>query len=244
MFLIAIGLEGQSVWKLGDTECKVGPQELVAFSSSADLKVRRDGARPFRFLLWHFNIENMRIVRGALGQSDSVDAATCRTKGWPMAGPFKMTADQQSLVLSLRCAPATPLRALWYGAKLLELFAILQPPAVLEKHQKSGYLHPAVQSALAALHANFASPPTLVAIASNAGISAPHLSRLFAQETGTTTSRYLRQLRMQRASQLLRTGECNVTEAALAVGYSSLGQFSRAFRETLGHSPGQHRRMH
>lgn len=56
-----------------------------------------------------------------------------------------------------------------------------------------------------------------------------------------TISGHLRRLRMERASRLLLTGDCSVTEAALAVGYSSLGQFCYAFCQTFGHSPGRHR---
>ena len=49
---------------------------------------------------------------------------------------------------------------------------------------------------------------------------------------------YLRQARMERAAELLRTGRCNVTEAAFAVGYNSLSHFSSAFHETFGCCPG------
>lgn len=239
-FVVAIGIEGRSVWRLDETECTLGPRQLVAFVANPRLLVRRQGADEARFLIWHFSMEKMRLVREALGQPNTVSAATCRGPNWPMTGPFELNAEQQALVLSLRCAPSTPLRNLWYGAKLLELFAILQPPTA-ESPSTPGYLHPAVQRTLATLHSNFVSPPGLGEIAAKAGVSTNHLSRLFAQETGMTISSYLRQLRMERASRLLLTGDCNVTEAAFAVGYSSLGQFSYAFRKTYGHTPGQHR---
>lgn len=239
-FVLAIGVEGRSVWRHGVGECSLGPRQLVAFVAHPDLLVRRHDAGEARFLLWHFSMEKMRLVREALGHPSTASAATCRGPGWPMAGPFDLNAEQQALVLSLRCAPATPLRTLWYGAKLLELFAILQPPTAPDP-AAPGYLHPAVQRTLATIHANFVNPPVLSEIAAKAGVGATHLSRLFAQETGMTISAYLRQLRMERASRLLLTGDCNVGEAALSVGYSSLGQFSYAFRKIYGHPPGQHR---
>jgi AraC-like DNA-binding protein len=43
---------------------------------------------------------------------------------------------------------------------------------------------------------------------------------------------------MERAADLLRTGQCNVTEAAMTVGYNSLSHFSAAFHETFGCCPG------
>jgi AraC-like DNA-binding protein len=65
-----------------------------------------------------------------------------------------------------------------------------------------------------------------------------HLSRIFAQETGLTIPRYLRMLRIEKASELLRQGKGNVTEAAFAVGYSSLSAFNQAFVEITGCCPG------
>lgn len=53
-----------------------------------------------------------------------------------------------------------------------------------------------------------------------------------------TIQQYARQVRMERAAELLRTGKCNVTEAALEVGYSSLSHFRSAFHETFGCCPG------
>jgi AraC-like DNA-binding protein len=52
-----------------------------------------------------------------------------------------------------------------------------------------------------------------------------------------TISRYLGNLRLERAAELLRSGRLNVTEAATAVGYSSLSHFSKAFAEMFGVSP-------
>ena len=43
---------------------------------------------------------------------------------------------------------------------------------------------------------------------------------------------------MERAAELLRSGKYNVTETALAVGYSSLSHFSQSFCETMGCCPG------
>jgi AraC-like DNA-binding protein len=55
---------------------------------------------------------------------------------------------------------------------------------------------------------------------------------------GMTIPQYLRQLRLERAAELLRSGKFNVTEAAVEVGYSSLSHFSQAFHEQYGCCPG------
>ena len=44
------------------------------------------------------------------------------------------------------------------------------------------------------------------------------LSRIFSREVGHTIPQYLRNIRMERAAELLRSGRFNVTEAAIQVG--------------------------
>ena len=53
-----------------------------------------------------------------------------------------------------------------------------------------------------------------------------------------TISQWLRRARLELAAELLRSGTCNVTEASLRVGYSSLSHFSQAFHEIFGCCPG------
>ena len=81
-------------------------------------------------------------------------------------------------------------------------------------------------------------PPNLEELGRRVACSHFYLSRTFTRETGLTLSQWLRRARLERAAELLRTRKCNVTEAALEVGYSSLSHFSQAFREMFGCCPG------
>ncbi|MGV3533026.1 MAG: helix-turn-helix transcriptional regulator, partial [Chthoniobacteraceae bacterium] len=69
------------------------------------------------------------------------------------------------------------------------------------------------------------------------GVSPYYLSRIFSQEMKMTIPQYIRRIRMEKAAELLRDGKHNVTEAAFAVGYSSLGYFSKSFCEVIGCCP-------
>ena len=84
---------------------------------------------------------------------------------------------------------------------------------------------------------DLANPPTLEMLGQEVGCSPFYLSRIFSREVGQTIPQYLRNVRMERAAELLRTGRYNVTEAATEVGYSSLSHFSKAFCETIGCCP-------
>jgi len=53
---------------------------------------------------------------------------------------------------------------------------------------------------------DLANPPTLETIGQEVGCSPFYLSRIFSREVGLTIPQYLRNLRMERAAELLRTG--------------------------------------
>src|SRR5438067_11160057 len=79
---------------------------------------------------------------------------------------------------------------------------------------------------------DLANPPSLEMLGQEVGCSPFYLSRIFSREVGLTIPQYLRNIRMERAAELLRSGRFNVSEAAVEVGYSSLSQFGKAVCET------------
>jgi AraC-like DNA-binding protein len=91
-------------------------------------------------------------------------------------------------------------------------------------------------------------PPGLAEMARAANLSPWHFHRLFADAFGVTPHRFIAALRLEAAKRLLLTGEASVTEACLALGYSSLGTFSARFRTATGLSPTaflrEHRRVY
>ncbi|MCB9494081.1 MAG: helix-turn-helix transcriptional regulator [Desulfobacteraceae bacterium] len=80
-------------------------------------------------------------------------------------------------------------------------------------------------------------PPKLTDLARDAGLSPNRLSQGFKIIYGKTPFAHLRELRLNRAYELLSSGKTNVTEAAMTVGYDSLSHFSRAFFNRFGIRP-------
>ena len=160
-----------------------------------------------------------------------------------VASITRLTSRQQQLLAGLREAPVLALaQAVWYQAKALEVAAefFFVAPGERElfcqrQHRLSAER---VEKVIVLLREKLSEPPTLEEIGRAVGCSPFHLSRTFSAATGMTIPQYTRQLRMERAAELLKSGKFNVTEAALEVGYSSLSHFSQAFHETLGCCPG------
>jgi AraC-like DNA-binding protein len=155
----------------------------------------------------------------------------------------KLTSGQQQIISTLRQPPVyAAAQPVWYQCKALELAVtfLVQPPPENEFFctRQQRLAQERVEQVTFLLKQNLAEPPSLEELGRKIGCSHFYLSRIFSNHTGQTITQYLRQLRMEKAAELLRSGEYNVTEAALEVGYASLSHFSQAFHEAFGCCPG------
>ena len=88
----------------------------------------------------------------------------------------------------------------------------------------------------------YAEPLDVPALARIAYVSEAHFIRTFRATFGETPNRYLQRRRVERAMFLLRSSEQSVTDVCMAVGFTSLGTFSRVFAEIVGEPPSVYRR--
>lgn len=84
-------------------------------------------------------------------------------------------------------------------------------------------------------------PPSVAELAELCQLSQRHLMRAFQEETGQTLGHFVKQQMMERASQLLRHSDLQISQIAAKVGFSNAAAFSTAFRRTTGHPPRQFR---
>ena len=162
-------------------------------------------------------------------------------EGSVISNPRPMNTEQRTLIASL-LEPPVPKAAqsLWYQSKALELMAhflfVPKEPELFCMRQKR-VARDRVERTKELLTRDLAEPPSLEQLGQEVGCSPFHLSRIFSREVGLTIPQFLRNQRIERAAELLRTGRYNVTEAATEVGYASLSHFSKAFCETIGCCP-------
>ncbi|MEM9463430.1 MAG: AraC family transcriptional regulator [Myxococcota bacterium] len=82
-----------------------------------------------------------------------------------------------------------------------------------------------------------AQPHTLESVARAAGMSRSAFSEHFSQTFGRTAMDLLREIRLDRGAELLRTTDLPVQAVAERVGLSSRSYFSKAFRARFGNDP-------
>jgi len=80
-------------------------------------------------------------------------------------------------------------------------------------------------------------PPTLAELAKEVDISLKKLKQGFKQVYGTSVFSFLIDYKMQTSTRFLSSGNYNVNEVALKVGYSTATHFINAFKKKFGTTP-------
>ena len=75
-------------------------------------------------------------------------------------------------------------------------------------------------------------------------LSPKQLSRVFTETYGKTPLAYLTMLRVEEMAHLLRETDLTIDAAARKVGWASRSRANEAFRECVGMTPSQYRRMY
>jgi AraC-like DNA-binding protein len=244
---LCLNLEGHG-FVVGDGGRAEFAPNTVGFYHRRDepLTAKRAAGEPHRFLTVEFS--GPFLAKHLAGLEPMlhpvVRAAVINAPGQPAtAATVRLTAAQLQLIATLRQPPVyAAAQPVWYQCKALELAVtfLVQPPAETEMFctRQQRLAQERVEQVIFLLKQNLAAPPSLEELGKKIGCSHFYLSRIFSAQTGQTITQHLRRLRMERAAELLRAGEHNVTEVSLEVGYQSLSHFSAAFHETFGCCPG------
>jgi signal transduction histidine kinase/ligand-binding sensor domain-containing protein/DNA-binding response OmpR family regulator len=78
-------------------------------------------------------------------------------------------------------------------------------------------------------------------LASNAGISRSQLHRKLKSLTGSSTTEYMRMIRLKKAAEHLKRNEYNIDEIAYLVGFTSHSYFSKCFKQLYQVSPKEYK---
>ncbi|WP_342424018.1 response regulator [Paenibacillus sp. FSL E2-0178] len=107
------------------------------------------------------------------------------------------------------------------------------------KHSKSGKL---LETARDYIHAHFQDSQLKVEeVSKQLYVQSRYLRKIFNQELGMGVSEYITEFRMQKAKELLVSGQnLRLADISQMVGYSDPGHFSKSFKKNTGFSPSEY----
>jgi AraC family transcriptional regulator len=91
------------------------------------------------------------------------------------------------------------------------------------------------------LRSDFQTPPSLGALATQAGVHPVHLARVFRRKYGQTIGDFVRQCRLDFVCQQLVSSKRPIAELAIEAGFADQSHLTKAFSRTLGTTPARYR---
>jgi AraC family transcriptional regulator len=123
-----------------------------------------------------------------------------------------------------------------WGCELLSAIEPRTSNARLYREPQLRWYADRVEAARAILEKEFTASHSLSALARRAGMSTFHFARVFSELTGRPPHRYLLELRLKHARELL-LGGLSVTRSCYDSGFANLSHFTRSFRRRFGCLP-------
>ncbi|QMV42810.1 AraC family transcriptional regulator [Cohnella cholangitidis] len=114
------------------------------------------------------------------------------------------------------------------------LFIFLHESRIKDKQQSTSET---IDETLSYINEHYMNKLTLPMMAERAGLSEGHYTVLFKKHTGTTMTRYLRRIRIEKAKLMFQQTRLSAKEVAHNSGFSDYFHFSRVFKQEVGCSP-------
>ena len=172
----------------------------------------------------------------------SFDAAKPMAQRWQSMLPLMNVTDprlwEQLDALREAINPTVPPER--YTSILFQIMAILRRPFVAQPSESDIVLNRIQQEIATCLD----QPLDIKTLATKAGYSASHFSRLFRNRYGNSPMSYLAKLRLARAKQLLVTTNLPINAISQKTGFADPHYFARFFHSQAKMTPTQFRTVH
>jgi transcriptional regulator GlxA family with amidase domain len=99
-----------------------------------------------------------------------------------------------------------------------------------------------IKKLLIEIEDNFSHPLNVHELAESVNLSVYHLQHLFKKEVGTSITKYINNLRLQKARKCLETTNMSIREIRLKIGSSNETLFFRDFKQKFGATPIEYRK--
>lgn len=121
---------------------------------------------------------------------------------------------------------------------MIDSLSIIEVPVSVQKSHYSNYTF---LQMINYVTTHFTQDVSLTDIAEFSHLNPSYISQIFKKETGITFSKYLTELRINKAKQLLNASELSISDIAIKVGYNDYFYFLKIFKKATGLTPSQYR---
>lgn len=105
------------------------------------------------------------------------------------------------------------------------------------------YLYEPVQKVVEFINSNYSDPNfSLDEISKNTFLTSSYICVIFKDFMGTTVNKYINELRINKAKELLKNHEIKMKDIASKIGYSDANYFAKIFKKETGSNPSDYRR--
>lgn len=126
-------------------------------------------------------------------------------------------------------------------SKLILLLCLHRPAEQKSPSEKALRDGERIKIMLRFIQAHYSEELTAAEIAASAAVSESECLRCFRSMIGTTPIQYVKQLRIQRAAELLAATDRKISEIGADCGFQEMSYFARTFRALKGRTPSQYR---
>lgn len=132
----------------------------------------------------------------------------------------------------VRCSKMENGKTAFLCAKIWELFSIL----LEQRKEESDY----IKKALSFMNVEYVKGITVKEVAVQLGLDRSYFSTIFKNEMKVSPQKYLLNLRLEKAAELMTAYGEKPSTAGISVGYPDLCHFSKMFKKHFGVSPRQY----
>ena len=101
-----------------------------------------------------------------------------------------------------------------------------------------------IKEAIEYINKNYFEELSVKCLSNTFGINPNYFSTLFKNETHKPFTKYLAELRINKACEILKNTDVNIIEVANSVGYTDSQYFYRVFKQITGKTPLEYRLEH
>ncbi|MDY0162815.1 AraC family transcriptional regulator [Desulfobotulus sp.] len=233
-------LSGSSHIILKKRSLHITPGTSDIFTGGFDLDMRQHMQKDTSYKMLSLLLDPVTLTEITGMEPEALFRLTLKTnRSKPSKTPKEMRLAAEILMQGCH-VPAS--KKIFYEAKALELIAYQvglmerQSGKEKKKREEKSYVEK-IHYAAEIMENNLLNPPGIFDLADLADLNHNRVIQGFKEVYGQTPYEYLSHIRLQKAAEKMRKGECNVTEAAFSVGYANLSHFSRIFRKEFGVNP-------